>query len=1244
VSTTSSAKWLCAGGEMGERIRTFAWSKTPIGPINAWSPALQMMVRFLLANRFPLLLWWGPEYISIYNDAYRPILGAKHPWGLGQPLRECWKEIWDVLRPLVDTPFKGGPATWNDDILLEINRHGFSEETHFTVAYSPVPDEAAAGGIGGVLATVHEITEKVIGERRISSLRDVAAGEKKTAEEACAVAASALAKYSRDVPFALLYVNTPDGTQTRLAGSAGVDCGGHFSPAVIQLDDDTDRDRGWPLRNTAAAKSIQIIDNLRDRFGAEPPRGPWSDAPRQAVILPIRTSVTQVAGFFIAGVSARLKLDDAYRGYYELLANQIGIAVANARAYEEERKRAEALADIDRAKTTFFSNVSHEFRTPLTLMLGPLEDTLATSAALPSVDRERLQAAQRNALRLLKLVNTLLDFSRIEARRIEASYEATDLADFTSELASVFRSTIERAGIQFLVDCQPLTEPIYVDREMWEKIVLNLVSNAFKFTLVGQIEVALQQVEKSVEFSVSDSGIGIPAEEIPHVFERFHRVKGARGRSYEGSGIGLALVQELVKLHGGTARVESQVDRGSRFTVALPLGTAHIPEDRIAAPRNLVSTAMRAGAVVEEMAQWSYKEQTEKSLPTDSPFLSHDIPAIASTDAPGNLVERILLADDNADMRQYVERLLTQSGYRVEVVADGIAALEAARKHKPDLVVTDVMMPRLDGFGLLREFRADPVLATIPIIVLSARAGEEARIEGMQAGATDYLVKPFSARELVVRVQASLRLARVRQEAESAVRKSEERLRALVAATSYVTYRMSADWSKMLELEGKGFMADTEAPSTSWFDTYIHPGDRTQVLSAIKKAISNKNMFELEHRVRRVDGTLGWTLSRAVPLLDTNGEIVEWFGAATDITERVNAESTRRMLLGELNHRVKNTLASVQAIAQQTLRRTNDPADFTARFSGRIHSLARVHALLSEATWQGADLRDLIRDQLLHGPIDETRLTAWGPAVYLQPQTALHIAVMLHELGTNSIKYGALSSPKGWVTISWTVVGDLLNLQWVERGGPVVLAPSRRGFGTMLIEQSAKSEGGLAEQIVESEGLTWKISMRLPRAAGRPMVDADETRLVTPSPSQSQAVAKPTMPFADWRFLVVEDESLIALDLVDMLENLGAEKVQAVSSEPECLAVLKRDIFDCALLDANLNGRSVENIAAALTRRKVPFIFVTGYGREGLPPGFQQAPVLAKPVTSEQLLQFVTARVSKPKKVVHLSTDDGRKR
>ena len=261
-----------------------------------------------------------------------------------------------------------------------------------------------------------------------------------------------------------------------------------------------------------------------------------------------------------------------------------------------------------------------------------------------------------------------------------------------------------------------------------------------------------------------DTGIGIPELELPHLFERFHRVKGARGRSYEGSGIGLALVQELVKLHGGVVRVESELDRGSTFTVSLPTGAAHLPSDRVGGRRKLASTGLSGEVYVEEALKWIPEGIALDSPPSLTPSAT---PPIIADDQEQPRA-RILLADDNADMREYLRRLLA-SKYEVEAVADGEAALGRARLQHYDLVLSDVMMPKLDGFGLLRALRGDDRTQSIPVILLSARAGEESRVEGMGAGADDYLVKPFSARELLARVEAHLNLYRVRKEAEESL-------------------------------------------------------------------------------------------------------------------------------------------------------------------------------------------------------------------------------------------------------------------------------------------------------------------------------------------------------------------------------------------------------------------------------------------------------------------------------------------
>jgi signal transduction histidine kinase len=435
---------------------------------------------------------------------------------------------------------------------------------------------------------------------------------------------------------------------------------------------------------------------------------------------------------------------------------------------------------VDRAKTVFFSNVSHEFRTPLTLMLGPLEDMLAKpDEEVYPANRELLKVIHRSCLRLQKLVNTLLDFARIEAGRTQANYEPTDLAALTTDIASAFRSTIERAGMKLIVDCAPQGEQVYVDREMWEKIVMNLLSNAFKFTFEGEIQVCLRQVDGRAELSVRDTGIGIAAAELPYIFERFHRVKNLRGRSFEGSGIGLALVQELVQLHKGEVSAASAPNQGSTFTVSVPMGFAHIPAERLGVGRSQWFTAVQAHSYIEEALRWLPDGDADSSRTKGpDPGPAEVSGESAATGSSGSRL-RILLADDNADLRNYVGRLLS-FGYDVEAVPDGEAALESALQNPPSLVLADVMMPKLDGFGLLKALRADQRTATIPTILLSARAGEESRLEGIGAGADDYLVKPFSSRELVIRVETHLHLSRLRREAENRFRTLAESLDAEV--------------------------------------------------------------------------------------------------------------------------------------------------------------------------------------------------------------------------------------------------------------------------------------------------------------------------------------------------------------------------------------------------------------------------------------------------------------------------------
>ena len=766
-SDAESDEVLAGGGEMGARMRAFDWSRTPLGPVKGWPQTLRTCVRIVLTSRQPMFVWWGDALINIYNDAYRAIVGGKHPEALGQPASVVWREIWDQVGPRAEAAMRRNEGTYDEALLLIMERNGYPEETYYTFSYSPVPNDQ--GGTGGIICANTDDTQRLIGERRLALLRDLAAStaEARTVMDACALAARALATNTRDLPFALVYLIEPDERNAVLAGATGIDAGHPAAPERFALDGGGP----WPVGEVNRTHASALVADLGTRFGgAALPAGAWPRPPERAAAIPVAASGgSGRAAVLVVGLNPFRPYDEEMRSFLGLVAAQISAAVGNANAYEEEKKRAEALAELDRAKTAFFSNVSHEFRTPLTLMLGPLQDQLAGARGpLTPAMQQDLEVVHRNAARLLKLVNSLLDFSRIEAGRMQASYEPIDLATFTAELASVFRSAVERAGLAFDVRCSPLGQPVYIDRVMWERIVLNLLSNAFKFTFEGGIEVSLRLEDGAAALRVKDTGVGVPPAEVPRLFERFHRVEGTRARTHEGSGIGLALVQELVKMHGGAIHAESTLGAGTTFTVTVPLGAAHLPPARVVADAdNIGPRADGAGGPPDGVGARAYADEALRWLPEEpAPAGEPAAETIAPAPADGAATERIVLADDNADMREYVARVLRQR-WRVDAVADGAAALAACRAEPADLVLTDVMMPNLDGFGLLRQLRADPLTRATPVIMLSARAGEEAKVEGLHAGADDYLIKPFSARELVARVETHLLLSRLRVAAET---------------------------------------------------------------------------------------------------------------------------------------------------------------------------------------------------------------------------------------------------------------------------------------------------------------------------------------------------------------------------------------------------------------------------------------------------------------------------------------------
>jgi PAS domain S-box-containing protein len=921
VSSPPVLDWLAGGGILSRLIQEHDFSKTHLGPIAGWPQSLKTSVNLILNSQHPMWIGWGPEATFLYNDAYVQVLSsAKHPWALGRPTAEVWPEIWDICGPLADKVFQNGEASFVDEVRLFMNRGDFVEETYYSFSYSPIRDES--GNVAGLFCPSTEVTPKIINARRLRTLSQLSAHAlvQKTTAAACESAIATLASNTDDVPFAILYLLEDEHTARleRLCGLLdGLD---DLSPLVVDLTG-TGQPCLWPLAEVVKTGQGQVI-SLEDEAGL--PRGLAQQNISQAMVLPVISRGDDGAvGVLVAGVNPARKLDAEYRTFYELIAGQIATAIQNARAAEEERKRLESLAEIDRAKTAFFSNVSHEFRTPLTLMLGPVEDLLAKSyTGLSPAAKSQLELVNRNGSRLLRLVNTLLDFSRIEAGRMQATYQPTDLAAFTVELASVFRSATEKAGLKLELDCPKLNEPVFVDRGMWEKIVLNLISNAFKFTFEGTIAISLTKSGTDVELRVRDTGVGIPSKELSRLFDRFHRIESTRSRTHEGSGIGLALVQELVKLHGGAVRVESELGEGSTFIVSLPLGSAHLPADRIGGNRTLATTALGAAPFVEEALRWL--PETGESNIAEEILPAHELlpvpcPPLSNGKASSDKRPRILVADDNADMRQYLVRLLSER-YEVHAVPDGQAALAAVREYSPELVLSDVMMPNLDGFGLLHALRSDPATRTVPIILLSARAGEESRVEGMEQGADDYLIKPFSARELLARVQTHLEMARIRKQAEEDLRRRTEQFETLLNEAPLGVYLVDGEFRvravnppalsafenipNLIGTDFKGFMR------MRWPQEHAD-----EILSRFRHTLETGEPYIVPEWSRwgSQDGdrtTYEWQINR-IPLPEGGHGVVCYF---RDITDRKRIEERERQMAAE----AVAATAKFRAVFEQT--------------------------------------------------------------------------------------------------------------------------------------------------------------------------------------------------------------------------------------------------------------------------------------------------------------------------------------
>ncbi|NPU12296.1 response regulator [Bradyrhizobium sp. 83002] len=1239
---TAERERLFAGGsELATLMLKHDWESTPIGPPEHWPQSLKTAVRIMLTSQQPIWIGWGKDLIYLYNDAYKSIIGGKHPWALGRPTAVVWHEIWEDIDPLLAKASGGDEGTYVEAQLLIMERNGFPEETYYTFSYSPIPDDD--GSPGGIFCANTDDTQRVISERQLSLLRELAnaGAEARSIDQACASCARALAREPRDLPFAMIYMTEPDGEAARLEALTGID---RDHPAV-ESRSRIQAEETWPLAEALHRQAAVLVRDLPHRFDTAFPSGGWRQPPTQAVVLPLPSSgEAGRSGFVIAGLNPFRLYDESYARFLNLVAGQIAAAVSNGGAYEAERRRAEALAEVDRAKTTFFSNISHEFRTPLTLMLSPLEDILGSDgASIGSEERSVLSLIHRNGIRLLKLVNTLLDFSRIEAGRMTATFEPVDLVTFTEELVSTFRSATDRAGLRLRIDATALPEPVYVDRDMWEKIVLNLISNAFKFTFEGEIAVSIgvSADRRHAELRVCDTGTGIPPGEVPNLFERFRRIEGARGRSFEGSGIGLALVQELVKLHGGDITAESELGRGSVFSLRIPLGVAHLPAGQLGISQSQSVTNRRAQAYIDEALGWL---NGDASIDLPHPSSADDLGVRTATVRR----DRVVLADDNPDMRDYVRRLLGED-YEVEAVADGRAALDATRRRRPDLVLTDVMMPELDGFGLLKALRSDAQLRDIPVVMLSARAGEEAKVEGLDAGASDYLSKPFSARELLARVRANIDLARVRREAETTLRELNERLEAQVSERTAELQAKEARLRTIFEasytfqalLASDGTLLDANATlleaiaaplhdvagvpfwETPWFAGT--PGT-PEVIRSLVDAVARGDEARRELQLDLPVGGWRWFDFQMRPVRDETGQVVAIVPEAVELTERRKAEEAFRQaqkmeaigqLTGGVAHDFNNLLTVIRSSADLLRRRQlspermrryvdaiSDTADRAAKLTGQLLAFARrtpMERQVFDAAGHIEQIEDMLQTVLGAPAVIELDLRSRPLPV--------DVDVNQFETALVNLVANARDAMNGRGVL--TIRGDR-----VQQDGPVgsqqfiSVSVSDTGCGI-----AADQIDRIFEPFFTTKGVGRGTGLGLSQvygfvhqSGGRVLADSElgkGTTLTLLLPLTSKPLGPrersehgPEVLAARWNVLVVEDNPEIGEFSTQLLEDLGYRTALARSGL-DALRMIddNPDGFDLVLSDVVMPGMDGVTLGQEIRRRlpTIPIVLNSGY-------------------------------------------------
>ncbi|OZJ06458.1 hypothetical protein BZG36_00614 [Bifiguratus adelaidae] len=928
--------------EIEKLIASYDWKSHPLGDISKWSPTIKRTIDFMLSQKLPICLFLTTGLYVVYNDSFVEILGNKHPAAFGEKVQDIWPELWEQTKDDYLRVAVRGQVNFHRGKRFLVNRHGYQEELFFYYYIHPVFD---GDKIAGAVLNAVDITEDILQRRRDGCIRDISylVGHGKSTKDAVQYATKALAKHSNDIPFSLHYLveKTNETSTLRLTAISGLRTSDPLAPththsslppshdtSIASLTDHLNSaSTPWDISYAVQQKQIQLVELPEQYQQAMTPDG---DKVCQAAILPIYDNQKgRLVSVVILGVNPNRRYDAAYKKFHLILATQLWSNISSAQRLEEARRKQEEMAQLQRTKTAFFQSTSHEFKTPITLLLGHIEQL--KSLKLPLEAEYSLTVARRSALRLLKLVTSLLDFSRFDAHRAKPAFLPTDISAYIIDLASVFRSAFDSANLKYEVDVAPVATMAYLDREMMEKVIYNLISNALKCTVTGKVTVRVREVDnEKVEISVIDTGVGIRKEDIPFLFERFYRVESNLKRSNEGTGIGLALTKEIISVHQGEITVQSVEGEGSAFSIVLPLGKEHLDPSTIVDTADGYTQPYRQREVTEQ-----YFEEILTSLPTLGLSKAQVTNDHASENGPTSSVGKagtiarsplspftpfsqiheygfaiyryVLIADDNADMGEYLQFLLSPF-WKVKVCHNGDEAFEVARKNPPGLVVADVMMPRLNGLDFVRKIRSDLELCTLPVILISARGDDNSQVEGLEAGADDYMVKPFNSKEIIARVRTHLELGRLRSEFER-----------LTTLSPVGMFQYDANGKLMFRSKSLTKIADAGS-SQIW--TTVHPDDISMVRRVWDHSFKVQSREKIEFRYVHRDGKVVWVLAEWGPEYGEDGKFLGIIGAVTDVTERVEAQIqqlnevqesqvNQELMIDTISHELRNPLNAI---------------------------------------------------------------------------------------------------------------------------------------------------------------------------------------------------------------------------------------------------------------------------------------------------------------------------------------------